>query len=247
MHPDWVDGPSATGSDIAEHIRSTAFVYAEKDGVYSQPVAYTDPQRDPKAPRPWTYHYFTRPEKVSRAFVEAGARWYFTKISEAFRAGDFVAAAEFCGAFAHTIEDRASPYHVWDGYEKEREALENSLSAEGLQKPDGSRGGNPKNASLFWNVDGPQMKPDMANYQPVVLGKTAEAAAAAFTARLSESREFAKSIYSDRKGFLAAHLADDWRGRGASDETTQHLTKVGTHSARLLADVFFTAWTLSGK
>jgi hypothetical protein len=91
------------------------------------------------------------------------------------------------------------------------------------------------------------MKPDMAGYQPVALGKNAEEAAAIFTARLYESREFAKSIYTDRKGFLAAHLADDWHGREASAATTEHLTKVGTHDARLLADVFFTAWTLSGR
>lgn len=247
MHPDWVDGPSASGTDIAERVRSTAFVYAEKDGVYTRPIAYTDPRRDPKSPRPWTYHYFTRAEKVNRTFVEAGARWYFAKISEAFRAGDFVAAAEFCGAFAHAMEDRVSPYHVWDGYEKEREALEDSLRAEGLQSPDGSRGGNPKNASLFWNVDGPDMKPDMVGYQPAVVGKSIEEAAANFTTRFFESRAFAKSIYSDRTGFLAAHLAEDWRGKTTSAETTVHLTKVGTHCSRLLADVLFTAWTLSGK
>jgi len=247
MHPDWVDGPSASGKDIAERMRSTAFVYAEKDGAPTRAVAYTDPQRDPKGPRPWTYHYFTRSEKVNRAFAEAGARWYFTKISEAFRAGDFVAAAEYGGAFAHAIEDRVSPYHVWDGFEKEREALEDSVSAEGLQKPEASRGGNPKNASLFWNVDGPQMKPDMAGYQPVALGKTIEEATAAFTERMHEARASAKTIYSDRNGFLAAHLAEDWKARTASAETTLHLNKVGTHNARLLADVLFTAWMLSGK
>lgn len=247
MHPDWVDGPSASGKDIAERMRSTAFVYAEKDGTYTKAVAYTDPQRDPKAPRPWTYHYFTRSDQMNRAFVEAGARWYFTKISEAFRAGDFVAAAEYGGAFAHAIEDRVSPYHVWDGYEKEREALEDSLSAEGLQKPEGSRGGNPKNASLFWNVDGPQMKPDMASYQPVALGKTIEEATAAFTTRIYEARAHAKAIYSDRQGFLAAHLADDWHGRAASAETMRFLNQVGTHNARLLADVLFTAWMLARK
>jgi hypothetical protein len=168
-HPDWVDGPSRTGTDIEERRRATQFVYAEKDGQYFPPIAWADPDRDLKVPRPRTYHYFTqRNEEMNRAFAEAGARWYFKRIAAAFRSGNHVAAAEYCGAFAHAIEDRVSPYHVWDGYTEEREALEDSLADEGLQAPDGSRNGKTANASLFWELDGPKMDADLSGYEPAV-------------------------------------------------------------------------------
>ncbi|MCB1079008.1 MAG: hypothetical protein KDM64_14395, partial [Verrucomicrobiae bacterium] len=67
-HPDWVDGPSSSGTDIPERKRSTQFVYAEKNGQFFPPIAWADPDRDPKAPRPKTYHYFTLPtEELNRA------------------------------------------------------------------------------------------------------------------------------------------------------------------------------------
>lgn len=246
-HPDWVDGPSRTGTDIEERRRVTQFVYAERDGRYFPPIAWADPDRDPKVPRPWTYHYFTqRTEEVNRAFAEAGARWYLERITEAFRAKNYVAGAEYCGAFAHAIEDRVSPYHVWDGYSAEREALENSLAAEGLQSPEGSRNGQSANASLFWGLDGPKMIADLSGFQPVSLGRTIDEVSATFTARLFENREFARAVYTRRDGFLAAHLADDWRVNGGSADTDRYLSEVAGYNARLVADVFFTAWELAG-
>ncbi len=247
-HPDWVDGPSRTGNDIEERRRATQFVYAEQNGTFFPPVAWADPDRDPKVPRPWTYHYFTRPvEEVNRAFAEAGARWYFKRIAAAFRSGKYTEAAEYCGAFAHAIEDRVSPFHVWDGYAGEREALEDSLADHGLQTPEGSRSGEPKGSSLFWGLDGPNMSADLSGYAPKSLGATIEEAAAAFTERLFENREFAKTVYTRRDGFLAAHLADEWRVKGGSPETDRHLSEVARHNARLVADVFLTAWLLAGK
>ena len=41
-------------------------------------------------------------------------------------------AAEYSGAFAHAIQDRVSPYHVWDGYTVKREAFEDQFVKEGL-------------------------------------------------------------------------------------------------------------------
>lgn len=248
MHPDWVDGPSRNGDDIAERKRSTQFVYAERNGLYFPPIAWADPDRDPKTPRPWTYHYFTqRTEEVNRAFAEAGARWYLARIAAAFREGRDVEAAEYAGAFAHAIEDRVSPFHVWDGYSGDREALEDSLAAEGLQAPEGSRNGKPENSSLFWGLDGPEMKADLSAYVPSVLGVTFEEAAEAFTVRLFEGREFARSIYTRRDGFLAAHLADDWRNQKGGPETNRFLSEIATENAKLVADVFFTAWKLAAK
>lgn len=247
-HPDWVDGPSRTGTDIGERRRATQFVYAEKDGAYFPPVAWADPDRDPEVPRPWTYHYFTRPvEEVNRAFAEAGARWYFVRISAAFRSGNHTEAAEYCGAFAHAIEDRVSPFHVWDGYTEEREALEDTLAEHGLQSSEGSRNGESKGSSLFWGLDGPNMKADLSGYAPSSLGTTIDEAATAFTRRLFENREFAKAVYTKRDGFLAAHLTDDWRNKDGGPETDRYLSEVATHNARLVADVFLTAWLLAGN
>lgn len=247
MHPDWVDGPSGTGKDIDERRRVTQFVYAERNGVYFPPIAWADPDRDPGAARPWTYHYFTRPtEEVNRAFAEAGARWYFERMAAAFRRDQFVAAAEYGGAFAHAIEDRVSPYHVWDGYQAEREALEESLAEHGLQSPEGSFKGEPKGPSLFWGLDGPNLTADLSGYAPQALGTTVDGAAEAFTRRLFETRAFARSVYSRREGFLAAHLADDWRAKGGSPGTDRYLSEIATHNARLVADVFLTAWLLAG-
>lgn len=247
-HPDWVDGPSKDGADIAERKRSTQFVYAERNGLYFPPIAWADPERDPKTPRPWTYHYFTqRSEEVNRAFAEAGARWYLNRIAAALREGRDVEAAEYAGAFAHAIEDRVSPYHVWDGYADEREQLEDALASEGLQAPEGSRGGKPANSSLFWGLDGPQMEARIEEYLPRVLGTTADEAAIAFTKRLFESREFAKAIYTRRDGFLAAHLADDWRNQKGGPETNPYLSEVAGENARLVADVLFTAWELARR
>ncbi|MCB1231482.1 MAG: hypothetical protein KDN19_14525 [Verrucomicrobiae bacterium] len=246
-HPDWVDGPSrADGSDIPERKRATQFVYAEKNGQFFPPIAWADPDRDPKATRPKTYHYFTFPqEEVNRALAERGARWYFERISKAFAEGNDVAAAEYSGAFAHAIQDRVSPFHVWDGYTAEREALETGLAAEGLQSPEGSRNGKPANASLFWGLDGPHMKADLKGYAPKLLGESVEAAAKAFTDRLFENREFAKTVYTNRGGFLAAHLADDWKNKQGSEATDVPLSIVARHNAELTADVFYTAWVFS--
>lgn len=246
QHPDWVDGPSRDGSDLAERKRTTQFVYAERNGQYFPPIAWADPERDPKAPRPWTYHYFTqRSEEVNRAFAEAGARWYLTRIVAALQNGRDAEAAEYAGAFAHAIEDRVSPYHVWDGYAEEREKLEDTLAAEGLQSPEGSRGGKQGNSSLFWFLDGPGMRPDLEGYGPVVLGGSVEEAAAAFTERLFASREFAKAVYTRRDGFLAAHLADDWQKQKGGAETNRFLSEVATENAKLVADTLFTAWRLA--
>lgn len=247
-HPDWVDGPSREESDLVERKRATQFVYAEKGGLFFPPIAWADPDRDPKAPRPKTYHYFTYPqEEVNRALAERGARWYFERISQAFAEGNDVAAAEYAGAFAHAIQDRVSPFHVWDGYTAEREALETKLAEHGLQAPDGSRNEKSANASLFWGLDGPGMKADLSDYRPISLGPSPRAAALVFTERLFENREFAKRVFTNREGFIATHLEDDWRNKAGSEATDAHLSAVARHNAELTADVFFTAWKLAAE
>lgn len=246
-HPDWVDGPSRTGEDLEERVRIKAFVYAESEGRYTPAITYAGPDRvASKGFRPKTYHYFTfQTEEVNREFARKGSRWYFEKISTAFREGNDIIAAEYFGAFAHAIQDRVSPFHVWDGYTGEREAFEDSLAGEGLQSEEGSRNGNPGYTSLFWTVGGKGMTPNLEGYQPRSLGDSAESASEEFVRRLFASREYAESIYTDREGFIAAHLEDDWKERGSSVDTDRFLTLVAEENAKLTADVLFTAFSLA--
>ncbi len=247
-HPDWVDGPSRTGGEeIEERIRATAFVYAEKNGTFLPPIAYTAPERqEGKGPWPKSYHYFTyQTGELNRAFARKGARWYFERISQAFREGEDVMAAEYFGAFAHAMEDRVSPFHVWDGYGGKREALEDRLADQGLQAPDGSRNEKPANSSLFWGIDGPDMDAAVPGYEPKLLGTTLDEAAEVFTERLFTNRDFAERVYTDAEGFLKAHLAENWRNKAAGAETNKYLSQVARENARLVADVLWTAYTFS--
>lgn len=246
-HPDWVDGPSRNDADLEERVRVTAFVYAERYGAFLPPITYAGPDRLTwEGPRPKTYHYFTlQTEELNREFARKGSRWYFERISKAFRDHEDVIAAEYFGAFAHAIQDRVSPFHVWDGFKAERETFEQTLAGHGLQSPEGSRNGKAENTSLFWAVGGKGMTASLKNYEPESLGKTIEEAANEFTKRLFESREYAKSIYTDGNGFVAAHLDDDWKEKGSSAATDAYLSLVATENAKLTADTLYTSFLLS--
>ncbi|MDB3940492.1 hypothetical protein N9406_05955 [Verrucomicrobiales bacterium] len=246
-HPDWVDGPSRDEADLEERVRVTQFVYAEKNGKFLPPITYAGPDRLKwESPRPKTYHYFTlQTEELNRQFARKGSKWYFEKISKAFRDGEDVIAAEYFGAIAHAIQDRVSPFHVWDGYKLQREAFEDGLAAHGLQTPEGSRNEKSINTSLFWSVGGKGMTATLKGYKPRSLGKTPEDASIEFTKRLFASREYAKSVYTDGDGFVHAHLADDWKEKGSSAETDFFLDLVATENAKLTADVLYTAFLLS--
>ncbi len=221
MIPDQVDGPSRDGSDIGKRKRATKFLYAERKGEFFPPLAYADPDRDKSRGRPKTYHYFTYPtEELNRTFCLKGARWYFGKISAAFRAGDNLLAAEYAGAFAHAIQDRVSPYHVWDGYSAKREALEEQMAKQGLQLPENSFRGNAAGASLFWTVSGAGMTADLGEYRPGCLGASVEEAAIEFTKRLFANREYAEKTYTEPGGFIAAHLQDDWQKKNRAEKRT---------------------------
>ena len=244
--PDQVDGPSKDGSDIEKRKKATKFLYAEKEGKFYPPLAYADPERDPKKPRPKTYHYFTyKAEELNRAFCLKGARWYFEKISKAFQSSDDILAAEYSGAFAHAIQDRVSPYHVWDGYTEKREAFEDLLKEESLQIAENSFRGKSAGTSLFWTVGGSGMLANLGDYKPRVLGSNAEEAAVEFTRRLFASRDYAEAIYTDREGFVSAHLKDQWQEKKSSEETDAFLSKIAEENAQLTADAWWTAWSLA--
>ncbi len=246
MHPDWVDGPTRDEDDIPERMRITQFVYAERDGKFMAPIAYTDPDKESKGPRPKTYHYFMlKTEDLNREFAGAGARWYFKRITLAFKEGRNLDAAEYLGAFAHAIEDRVSPYHVWDGYADQREALEDNYPE--LQSPEGSWKGNPSSASMIWALDGKGVTTDLGLYEPQLLGQNLDEFAEAFTKRLFQSREHARKIYSRENGYITAHLKDDWINREAGAATVTAMSEVAAENAQLVADVMRTIWEFSQK
>lgn len=247
LHPDWVDGPSRTGDDLDERVRSKQFVYAEIDGRVLPPITYAGPDRVTwKGQRPKTYHYFTLPrEELNREFARRGSKWYFEKITEALRKGVDVAAAEYFGAFAHAIQDRVSPVHVWDGFAEEREDFENRLASEGLQAPEKSFRDRPEGPSLFWFVSGKDMAIDLADYRPQSLGDTTQEASEVFAERLFEERIKAASIYTKRDGFVGSRLSENWSENEAGVETSRFLSRIGEASARLTADVLHTAFLLS--
>ena len=249
MHPDWVDGPTRDGTDIAERMRSTAYVYGMIEGKYYPPIAYTDPERNLKKVRPKTYHYFTyKSEEVNREFARSGAEWYFERLENSFRDNRNVDAAEYLGAFLHAIQDRVSPYHVWDGYTGKREALETKFADYGLQSPEGSRNEKPEYASLFWSLGGEGMEnPLPEGFEPTALGETRAEAVAKFVERLFDSRVAADRVYSDESGFMKSHLADDWKNRKASEGTNREMARASQSNVELCADVIFTAWKLAGE
>ncbi len=245
-HPDWVDGPTRDETDIPERLRIAKYLYAEREGKYFPPIAYTDPDKATKGPRPRTYHYFTlQTDELNRAFALKGARWYFEKISTALREGRNADAAEYVGAFAHAMQDRVSPYHVWDGYTEDREAFEDEYRDGIMQKDETSFRGKSAGASMFWALGGEGLSADLGDYQPKSLGATPEGAAGAFTERLFASREFALKVYIDPDAYLGAHWNDNWVEKKVSPETNRHLETICHENAKLLADVLQTVWTLS--
>lgn len=248
-HPDWVDGPTRDEADIPERIRSTQFVYGSINGKYYPPIAYTDPDKDLKKARPKSYHYFTyKTEEVNREFARSGADWYFKRLEAAIREGRNADAAEFLGAFLHAIQDRVSPYHVWDGYTEKREALETEYADDGLQSPEGSRTEKSVNASLFWALGGEGMDNSLPEgYKPNLMGTTREEAVETFVERLFETRADAERVYADEEGFMKEHLADDWKDRKTSEQTRREMAAAAETNVQLCADVIFTAWRLAGE
>lgn len=245
-HPDWVDGPSTDQGDVPERMRATHYLYAEKDGKYFPPIAYMDPDKAAKGTRPRTYHYFTlSSEELNREFARKGARWYFEKITGALKEGRDADAAEYAGAFAHAIQDRVSPYHVWDGYSEEREAFEDQFRDGIFQKAETSFRGKVAGASMFWTLGGEGLSVDLGSYEAKALGADPESAADLFVERLFESRRFALQIYLDPEAFLGSHINDDWPSKQVSEATNRHLETICHENAKLLADVLETAWRMS--
>ncbi len=203
LHPDWVDGPSRDGSDLAERKRTTQFVYAEQNGRYFPPVAWADPDRDPSVPRPWTYHYFTRPvEEVNRAFAEAGAVWYLTRIAAAFREGGTPRRPSMPGPSPTPSRTGSRPSTSGTATARSGRRSRTRSRRRGCRPPMRAATGTRKTVPC----SGGSTVPDEGRPRGIrarALGTTVEEAAEVFTRRLFASREFAKQVYTRRDGFLA--------------------------------------------
>ena len=235
-NPDHIDGPLTKSIASSERAKNYIknFAYGEKGGKFAVPTPNGLPK--PESGSVWTYHYFSFPVAESRARYARGAKWYFKRMIEAFRDGRPEDAAQFAGSFAHAIEDRSSPWHAWDGYTAERKAVEarhNLLTA--------SRHG----VSMFWALQDREADADIAGYKPKLLGATPDEAAKTVAHRMEAITDQARTMLADPAGFLGAHLKDDWQNTASSPPTDAAMSDIARLSARLVADVFFTGYSLS--
>ena len=169
-----------------------------------------------------SYHYFTLDEKGNREWCRAGAQWYFEQMARAFKANKPVDAAMYAGSFAHAIEDRTSPYHCLDGYEKARADYEKQ---HGLD-------------FKFWALSDKHVAVSLEGRMPILLGKDPAEAARAFCKRFEENNAYARGRIPD---FVGAHLKDDWKNEAVGSPTDAIMSEMATEAAKLVADVFYTA------
>jgi len=235
-NPDHVQGPltksTASNERAKNYIKN--FAYGEKDGEFAVPTPRGLPK--PESGPVWLYHYFGFAVAESRARYARGAKWYFERIIEAFRDGRPEDAAQFAGSFAHTIEDRSSPWHAWDGYDAERKTIEarhNLLTALHYGR------------SAFWALQDREADPGIAGYKPKLLGATPDEAAKAVARRMEAITDQARTMFADPAGFLGAHLKDDWQNAVSSPSTDAAMSEIAKLSTRLVADMFFTGYKLS--
>ena len=234
-NPDHVDGPPNSGSANEERKNYVKqFVYGEQDGRYGPPTPYGLPVPDSGAF--WAYHYFSFPPKETRARAERGARWYFDRIAEAFRDGRPEDAAQYAGGFAHSIEDRSSTVHAWDGYGEERHTVEKRHKLDAALK---------HGMSVFWFINDKGLDACIDGYEPRMLGPDSKTAGREAGKRLKKLAEFSQAILSDPEGYLGAHLEDDWENAASSPATDAAMSKMAKECARLVADMFFTGYRLA--
>lgn len=231
-NPDHHDGPNPPDIDRKRYISN--FLYGELAGVYAKPVPYGDP--DYTGTRPWTFHYLSFAETENRARTVRAAAWGFNNMVDAFVWGQYADAAQFAGTMAHTIEDRSSAYHAWDGYSVEREQLETDNNIQGP---------NPGGMSDFWRVSDAAAlcTIDTLGYIPVLLGTTPEEAAETFADRLQAVCDFSRAM--NMGDFLFSHLNDDWENMQSSPATDAIMTQMANVGGFLLADTVYTAYQLS--
>lgn len=228
-YPDCHEGPydKFHGNTLLRKRSISFFIYAEDGGNYVHAVPYW--QNAPE--RPWVYHYFSWEGKENFERSLRGAKWYFQRSVDVLRRGSALEAAEYLGSFAHAIEDRGSPYHCMDGLKEQRNKL----------WPDSTA---PGKGFAFFALSDKKVTADIEGYRPAVLGKTVDEAALEFARRFEQ-------MTKDNRGMLAelveVHKADDWEKRVSGPKSDQIQSLMAANCAKLVADVFHTAFVLADR
>lgn len=180
----------------------------------------------------WMYHYFyaiTGQELTDR--YNRGAQWYFSKASTAFKTNQPHEAAKFLGSFIHTIQDRSSVLHCFDGEDATRTALW------------------PEDTLKFFTPTEENVVVNISDYTPKLLGDTVINASNEFTTRFSTLNQFAKyKVHLSTPNFVSAHREDpEWALQKSGTATDEIIQVIAEESAKLTADVIYTAMYLGGR
>lgn len=232
-------------------------------GQYAQPWPYAIPVCDSggKPPtgwtaclpgpqvNPWLYHYFTETPPLNQGFEGRGGAWYIDRAAAAFRAGNTTDAALYLSCFAHGLEDRSSPYHNFGGFEAQRAAIDTKYQLTATCKAhlgaDGARC-----FVLFWASNDAGIEVTVPGYTPVLLGNDTASAGMVVGGRMEEISAVSRQLTVMPGGYVDMHLRDQaWWNDSAvpSSATRDVMGRMAQLSTRLVADAWYTAWTLSQR
>ncbi|MCF8055674.1 MAG: hypothetical protein K9K37_03430 [Desulfocapsa sp.] len=222
-YPDFFSGQ---GYDCTTRNNMGQFIYGEVNGVYSLPAPDCE-----STPQPNIYHLFDWDSPANRDALYRGAKWYFDSAVAAFQNNDPMAAAQLLGSFVHAIEDQTYPFRALEGIEGEE--------SRNSYVPDSEPG---EANYLFWRFNDSTVLADIPGYTPSLLGNTTEAAAQECTDKIVAANAFTRSLMQD---FVDAHLLDEYLSQVTGPETLIITSSMARNAAKLVADVFHTAFYLA--
>ena len=195
---------------------------------------------------PWLYHYFTDTPAANQGIEGRGGAWYIGRAAAAFRMGNPTAAAMFLSCFSHGIEDRSAPYHNFGGYEAERSAIDAKYKLTATCKA--HRPSDNACFVKFWAANDGGIDVAIPGYEPLLLGANVSEIGAVIGGRMEEISAGSRELTLAPGGFIEQHLKDTtWWQDGAvpSPATRAVMGRMAQLSTRLVADAWYTAWTLS--
>ncbi len=160
-----------------------------------------------------------------------GAYWYFEKAVASFREGSRLKAAQYLGSFAHAVEDATYPFRALEGLEGDESR--DHIWADSDPCEDNAR---------FWKFDDSGITVTVRHYSPVLLGTTPETAAQETVERVMSANLSARGKIQNLADY---HKEEDWEHRKAGPDTLRLASEMADESARLVADIFHTAFYLA--
>ena len=197
---------------------------------------------------PWLYHYFTEPPALNQGFEARGGAWYIEHAAAAFRAGNITDAALYLSCFAHGLEDRSSPYHNFGGFEAQRTAIDTKYELTATCKA--HRADGARCFVLFWASNDAGIDVSVPGYTPILLANDTASAGTVVGGRMEEISAASRQLTVMPGGYVDLHLRDpDWWNDSAvpSSATRDVMGRMAQLSTRLVADAWYTAWTLSQR